>query len=246
MTARRSLVIFLLLPLVVAGCAGLGAEQLDQILRAGDAGGLDEATVAAGLKEALKVGTERATDSTSKLDGFYGNAVIRIVMPEQYQGVAETLRRIGLGGKVDEFEVAMNRAAEKASGEAVSVFWSAITQMTIADAFAILNGGETAATDYFRQRTAVTLHARFEPIVVQKMETVGVYRTYNDLIERYNQLPVEKPPPVDLDEYITSKAVDGIFVVLSGEEKRIREDPAARTTELLRRVFGAKSSEAQR
>jgi hypothetical protein len=216
---------------------GCNAAQIGEILRTGE-GPLDEATVAAGLREALKVGTERATDSTSKLDGFYGNALIRIALPDQYQGVADALRQIGLGGKVDEFEVAMNRAAEKASAEAVSVFWAAITSMTIADAFAILNGGESAATDYFRDRTAAELHRRFQPIVTGKMETVGVYRIYDDLTARYNQLPFSKPPAVDLDEYITTRAVDGIFTMLSAEEKRIRENPAARTTALLRRVFG--------
>ena len=229
----------ILLPLALAVVMGCNAAQIGEILRTGE-GPLDEATVAAGLREALKVGTDRATESTSQVDGFYGNLLIRIAIPEQYQGVASTLRQIGFGGKVDEFEVAMNRAAEKASAEAVSVFWSAITSMTIGDAFAILNGGQTAATDYFRNRTAAELHRRFHPIVVTKMEAVGVYRLYNDLTERYNQLPVEKPQPVDLDEYITSRAVDGIFVMLADEEKRIRENPAARTTALLRRVFGSR------
>jgi hypothetical protein len=243
MLGRRSFVVLLSLSIATAGCAGFSAEQLDQILR-GD-GPLDESTVAAGLKEALRIGTRRATDSTSQLDGFYRNALIRIVMPEQYQGVAKTLRQVGFGGKLDEFEIAMNRAAEKASGEAVDVFWTAITSMSIADAFAILNGNETAATDYFRRRTSAELHGRFQPIVINKMEAVGVYNIYNDLIGRYNQLPVEKPPAVNLEEYITTHAVDGIFTMLAGEEKKIREDPVARTTDLLRKVFGSKDKEPQ-
>lgn len=241
MTTRR-LTLLPALALLVA-LAGCNAAQIGEILRTGD-GPLDEATVAAGLREALKVGTERATESTSRVDGFYGNTLIRIAIPEQYQGVASTLRQIGFGARVDEFEVAMNRAAEKASAEAVSVFWSAITSMTIADAFAILNGGETAATDYFRRRTASELHQRFHPIVVDKMELVGVYNLYNDLTERYNQLPVEKPAAIDLDEYITGRAVDGIFTMLAGEERKIRENPAARTTALLRRVFGSRTDGA--
>jgi len=220
--------------LLVTGC--LSSGTLDKILR--DDGELDESTVVAGLKEALRIGTERSTASTSKLDGFYGNALIRIALPEQYAGVARTLRNIGLGSYVDDFERSMNRAAERASGEAIDIFWSAITQMSISDAFGILNGGETAATDYFRRNTSRSLASRFQPIVREKMEEVGVYNIYNDLVAKYNQLPIDKPEAVDIDVYVTTRTVDGIFSVLEEEEKRIREDPAARTTALLRKVFG--------
>lgn len=220
--------------LLVTGC--FKAETLDRMLRNG--GALDESTVAAGLKEALRVGTERSTASTSKLDGFYKNALIRIALPEQYDGVARALKGIGMGSYVDDFERSMNRAAERASGEAVDVFWSAITQMSISDAFGILNGGETAATDYFRRKTTASLTARIQPIVTAKMEEVGVYNVYNDLVAKYNQLPIAKPEAVDIDDYVTTRTINGIFSVLEGEEKRIREDPAARTTALLRRVFG--------
>jgi len=226
--------------LLVTGCFNAGA--LDKVFR--DDGALDESTVAAGLKEALRVGTERSTESTSKLDGFYKNALIRIALPEEYAGVAKTLNSIGMRSYVDDFERSMNRAAERASGEAIDVFWSAITEMTISDAFGILNGGETAATDYFRRTTTASLTARFQPIVTAKMEEVGVYNIYNDLVAMYNQLPIDKPEAVDIDDYVTARTVDGIFSILEGEEKRIREDPAARTTELLRKVFG-NSAEAQ-
>lgn len=225
--------------LLVMGCFN---ETLDKMLR-GD-GALDESTVAAGIKEALRVGTERSTASTSKLDGFYKNALIRIALPEQYEGVARTLNSIGMGSYVDDFERSMNRAAERASGEAIDVFWSAIMQMSISDAFGILNGGETAATDYFRGKTTTSLTVRFQPIVTEKMEEVGVYNIYNDLVAKYNQLPISKPEAVNIDEYVTARTVNGIFSVLEGEEKRIREDSAARTTALLRRVFG-NSTEAQ-
>jgi hypothetical protein len=220
--------------LLVIGC--INAGTIDQVLR-GD-GAPDESTVAAGLKEALRIGTERSTVSTSRLDGFYRNAMIRIALPEQYADVAKTLRSFGMGSYVDDFERSMNRAAERASGEAVDVFWSAITQMSIPDAFKILNGGETAATDYFRRTTTASLTARFQPIVTASMEEVGVYNIYNDFVAKYNRLPIDKPAAVDIDDYVTGKTVDGIFYVLEGEEKRIREDPAARTTELLKKVFG--------
>jgi hypothetical protein len=235
-----SITITVITALFVGGCFNAGT--LNRALKGG--GGLDEATVAAGLKEALRVGTERATASTSELDGFYGNALIRIALPEQYDGVARALENIGMGSYVEDFERSMNRAAERASGEAIDVFWSAITQMSISDAFEILYGHETAATDYFRLKTSASLTARFQPIVEAKMKEVGVYNIYNDLVARYNLLPIDKPKPVDIDDYVTERTVDGIFAVLEGEEKRIREDPAARTTELLRKVFGS-SAEAR-
>ncbi|MCK5618977.1 MAG: DUF4197 domain-containing protein [Candidatus Krumholzibacteria bacterium] len=229
-----SIMMIVVTALLVAGC--FDSATLDKMFQ--DDGALDESTVAAGLKEALRVGTERSTASTSKLDGFYKNALIRIVMPEQYAGVAKTLNSFGMGSYVDDFERSMNRAAERASGEAIDVFWSAITQMSISDAFGILNGGETAATDYFRRNTTASLTARFQPIVTAKMEEVGVYNFYNDLVAKYNMLPIDKPEAVDIDDYVTVRTIDGIFSVLEGEEKRIRDDPAARTTELLRKVFG--------
>jgi hypothetical protein len=220
--------------LLASGCINAGG--LDNVFRGND--NLDESTAAAGLKEALRIGTERTAAATSKPDGFYGNALIRIALPEQYEDVGRTLRGVGMGSYVDDFERSMNRAAERASGEAVEVFGSAITQMTIPDAFGILNGGETAATDYFRRTTAAALTRKFQPIVTARMKEGGVYNLYNDLVDEYNRLPVDKPEAVDIDDYVTDRTVDGIFIVLEGEEKRIREDPAARTTELLRRVFG--------
>ncbi len=230
----RHLIILTFPCLLAMGCAGYNASDLGRILDQP----LDDETVAAGLREALRIGTERSTDATSAIDGFYRNPLIKVALPAQYDGAANALRQIGLGSHVDEFELSMNRAAEKASGEAVSVFWDAITGMTISDAFGILNGGETAATDYFRRQTGDALQARFQPIVMTKMEEVGVYRIYEDLTSYYNLLPVPKPEAVDLDEYITDRTVDGIFQVLEQEEQKIRDDPAARTTALLQKVFG--------
>ncbi len=222
---------------LMSGCSDLRTETLGDILRSGRETPLDEKTVTAGLKEALRVGTERAVDNTSKLDGFLGNALIRIVIPEQFEDASEVLKSMGFGKQVDNFEIAMNRAAERASGEAIDIFWNAITRMTLADAFGILNGGETAATDFFRDRTEEELRSRFNPIVKQKMSDVGLYQLYNDLKDYYDKIPMTTAPALNLDEYITEKTLNGLFVVLGQEEKRIREDPLARTTDLLRRVF---------
>jgi hypothetical protein len=191
------------------------------------------------LKEALQVGSERAVASTSQVDGYLANALIRIAIPEQLDSMASTLRKVGLGRQVDELEIGMNRAAERAAADAKSVFWSAIRQMSIADAFAILRGGDHAATDYFRAQTAEILRGRFRPIIAQKMEEVDLSRIYQRAAAAYNAIPlVDKPEAVDLEQYITQQALTGLFTVLAQEEKLIRDDPVARTTDLLRRVFG--------
>jgi hypothetical protein len=200
---------------------------------------VDERTVVAGLKEALRVGTDRTVASTSRLDGYAGNPLIRIPLPDQLQPVSRTLRSVGLGGTVDEFELAMNRAAEKASGEALDVFVGAITSMTLTDAFGILRGHDTAATEYFRNRTEDELRTRFRPIVIDKLSDVGVYRLYDRVLQGYLALPLTTEPEFDPDDYVTQRALDGLFTVLGQEEKRIRDDPVARTTKLLQTVFSS-------
>lgn len=225
--------------LMTGGCETLKNTDLNSVLGGSTSGDLDEATVLAGLKDALKVGSQNAVISTSSVDGFLGNALIRIAMPEQLEGASATLRSVGMGFYVDELEVAMNRAAEQAAGEARNIFWEAITSMTISDAFAILRGNDTAATDYFRSNTESQLRARFSPIVREKTASVGLGRLYGNLADTYEALPLTgKPELVDLDAYVTDRALDGLFTVLAEEEQAIRRDPAARTNDLLRRVFG--------
>jgi hypothetical protein len=197
-----------------------------------------DSTAAAGLKEALEVGTRNAVDRTSSADGYFGNPLIRIALPDSLQTMAKGLRAVGLGGQVDELEVAMNRAAERAAGEAGDVFWQGIRKMTFSDAMGILNGGDTAATEYFDRTTRDALRARFEPIVASKMNEVGLVRTYDDLTTRYAALPFTQKPSLDLGGYVTGKALDGLFTVLGEEERKIRTDPAARVTPLLKEVFG--------
>jgi len=237
-------VLLMLLPILTAGCAELQKNGLttDDLFRSMQQVSTrtkpDEQTVAAGLKEALRVGAERTVTATSKTDGFLANQLIHIALPEQYNQMARTLKKVGLGNQVDALETGMNRAAERAAGEAKAVFWDAITQMTLVDAYNILNGGESAATGYFRAHTADRLRSRFHPIVAAKMQEVGLYQLSNQAISSYNALPFVTKPAVDLESYVTEKALDGLFKTLALEEKRIRQDPAARSTELLRRVFG--------
>ena len=222
--------------IIIAFCCG-GCAELEGSGFFGTNQGLDPATVALGLKDALRVGTERSVESTSGLDGFLGNNLIRIALPEKLQGVGSALRKLGMGSQVDAFEVTMNRAAEQAAGEATEVFWGAIKEMTLSDALGILNGGDTAATSYFRSNTSDDLRARFGLIVSSKMSELGLYRRYDQLISRYSQIPFVSSPSLDLDNYVTDKALGGLFTVLGQEETKIRRNPAARSTELLKHVF---------
>ncbi|MDZ7860921.1 MAG: DUF4197 domain-containing protein [Candidatus Krumholzibacteriota bacterium] len=226
--------------LTLSGCSVLDGE-LGKVLEIGGGpnGALDERTVAAGIKEALRVGSDRTVESTSRRGGFLENRLIHIAIPEQLLKPAGIMRDFGMGNLVDELESGMNRAAELAAAEAKQVLWNAITEMTVQDAFGILRGGDNAATEYFRRKTGPVLRKRFHPIVESKIESIGLSRVYNRFADAYNIIDIEgKPELVELDEYVTSRALDGLFTVLGREELKIREDPVARTTELLRRVFG--------
>lgn len=228
------------------GCANISQTDLDAVLGAvlgqGETAGpgLSSSTIVSGLKEALQVGTRNAVRQTSAIDGFWGDQLIRIAIPDELDTMARGLRTIGLGSQVDQFELGMNRAAERAAGDAFDVFVDSIRQMTFSDARGILNGPDDAATTYFRRTAGATLHRRFEPIVNESMRQVGLVRIYDDLLARWRAVPLAPQPRFDLDGYVTARAVDGLFTVVAAEEKKIRNDPAARVTELLRTVFGAR------
>jgi len=236
---RRSAIATLCLALAVAGCAGLGGESLGDLLQGvGGKGPLDEQTIVAGLRDALRVGTENTVRQTSQTDGFLGNELIRIPLPESLQSVGSALRKVGFGSQVDELEVAMNRGAETAAGEAGEVFLSAIREMTIGDARSILEGGDTAATDYFRGATQDELRTRFEPIVEAGLQEVGAVQLHDQIMGRYRAIPFAPDPGFQLRDYVTDEALDGLFTVLAQEEQKIRTDPAARVNALLQQVFG--------
>lgn len=198
---------------------------------------LDNDTVVSGLKEALSVGTRTAVTSVSKTDGYFGNEIIKILMPEKIRNVADVLRKVGYQKQVDDFVLAMNRAAEKAAPEATEYFVGAIKEMTLQDGQKILNGGNTAATDYFKSKTSNKIFAAFKPIVSRSMDEVGTARAYKNMMASYNSVPFVKAESLDLDNYVTNKAMDGLFYMVGQEEKKIRTNPAARTTELLKKVF---------
>jgi len=193
---------------------------------------------AAGLKEALQVGSANAVAKTGKTDGYFGNPIIKILMPEKLKRAEKVMRKVGLGKTVDEFILSMNRAAEKASPSAKQIFWDAIKAITFKDALGILRGGDTAATVYFKEKTSPQLTTAFLPVVKQATAEVGVTQKYKTLAAKAKKIPLVKMEPVDLDQYIVAKALDGLFYMLGEEEKKIRKDPVARVTQLLKEVFG--------
>lgn len=202
--------------------------------------GLSKDEVVAGLKEALTRGASLSSAKASIVDGFNGNSLIRIPFPAEAQTMKEKLIKLGMQKKVDEFELSINRAAEEAAKEAYPIFADAVKNMTVADGFSILNGGDTAATHFLRQTTTAPLTAKFTPIVRTAMEKVQVTAYWNPLVTTYNKLPgVTKQNP-DLEAYVTSKAIDGLMKLIAEEEAKIRKDPAAQVSDLLKKVFGGK------
>ncbi len=204
---------------------------------------LDNSTVVKGLKEALATGTERAVTSVSRTDGYFGNRMIKILLPERLQQAANLLGQLGYQQQVDELVLSMNRAAEKAAPKAARFFGDAIRRMTVEDAKGILNGGNTAATKFFESKTRAQLFEAFKPSVTNSMNQLGTVRAYKEMVGTYEALPLAAltgKTSLDLEGYVTNKALDGLYTMVGEEEKKIRTNPAARTTELLRTVFGGR------
>jgi hypothetical protein len=224
---------------VMAGPAG---AQWDKLLKGlggqGSAGaGLSDAKIGAGLKEALQVATEKTVSLTGKTDGYFANQAIKILMPEKLRSFETGLRAVGYGGQIDELVLGMNRAAERAAPQARQIFFDAIGDMSFDDARKLLNGGDTAATEYFRGKTTPRLTPAFRPVVEQSMSQVGVSRQYKDLVGRFDSIPFAKSQAFDLDGYVVDRGLGGLFTVLGEQEKQIRTNPTARATDLLKEVF---------
>jgi uncharacterized protein DUF4197 len=242
---RRALLATLALGLVPRSAAA----QLDELLkqlpqlpggtgRSTPAGSLGDVKIGEGLKQALQVGTANAVKLTGKTDGYFKNQAIKILMPEKLKTFESGLRTVGYGKQVDDFVLRMNRAAEQAAPAAKNIFWDAIGAMTIDDAKGILKGPDTAATDYFKSKTTGQLTTAFSPTVHRTMAEVGVTKQYEELFGRAQQIPFLNLEAFDLDQYVVGQALDGLFHVVGDEEKKIRTNPAARVTDLLREVFG--------
>lgn len=234
----RKTVFFTMLVFIGAACT---TQQINKTL--GDiegivgGGDLSNQEVAQGLKQALEQGISKGASQASKVDGYYRNPKIKIPFPEDVQRVEEKLRQIGLGSEVDKFIMTLNRGAEEAAKEAKPIFVDAIRSMTIQDAWNILRGDDNAATQYLRRTTGEQLRAKFQPIMSRALDQVEATRYYGNIISTYNKIPGVNRVNPDLEDYATSKAIDGLFLLVAEEEKNIRENPVARTTELMKKVF---------
>jgi len=200
--------------------------------------GLSTSEIADGLKDALNVGAKNATGQVSAPNGFFGNALIKVLMPPEAKKVENTLREIGFGKYVDDAILSMNRAAEDASTKALPIFLNAIKNMTIQDAVSILNGNNDAATQYLKAKTSAQLTAAFKPVIQESLDKVNATKYWTQVFDTYNQLPTtfNKVNP-DLAAYVTERALNGVFVYIAEEEAKIRMNPAARVTDLLKKVF---------
>ncbi len=213
-------------------------SDLFEDLIGGNKKDLSDQTIASGLKEALSVGTKRAIKKISKKNGYFKNPKIRIPLPEKLKKAEKILRPIGFHEEFDEFVLSMNRAAEKAAPIAVDIFVDSIKQMTIQDAVGIWKKEDDSATKYFKKTSYTRLYKVFFPIVKRSINSVGVTMHYNKIKNKTDSMPFLNSYLIDIDEYVTNKALKGLFIILAEEEKAIRENPAKRTTELLRKLFG--------
>jgi hypothetical protein len=203
----------------------------------GSQGSLTTGDVISGLKEALNNGVNNGTAKLSAVDGFFANAALKILMPPEAEKVEKTLRNIGLGKEVDNAILSMNRAAEDATKSAAPIFLNAIKQMSISDAWGILRGGDTAATAYLRKTTTASLTGAFKPVIDNSLQKVDATKYWNTVFSAYNKFSLNKVNP-DLSSYVTDKALYGIFHEIAQQEMQIRKDPVARTTDILKKVFG--------
>ena len=223
--------------MVCIGCQMLESGAVKSLFKEE---GLSEETIIRGLKEALREGSKKAAATLSQPGGYANDAQLRIPIPEDLHDVAAKLRKIGMGRLVDEFEAAMNEAAEHAAKQAVPVFVNALKGMTFNEARRILKGHDTAATDYFRRVTTAQLRQAYGPVVTQVMNEIGAVRKCNELIARYTSIPLVKPVEFSVEGHVIDRALQGLFTSIAHIERDIRHNAAARTTELLREVFGGK------
>ncbi len=198
---------------------------------------LSNEEVVKGLKEALEIGTKNSSSLAAKADGFNKNEIIKIPFPPEAIKVKKTMEGMGMKSQVDKFVITLNRAAEEAAKDAAPIFITAVKDMSVGDGFSILKGSDNAATTYLKDKTSSQLKDKFKPIIKQALQKVQVTSYWNPIINKYNLIPgVEKQNP-DLEEYVTSKAMDGLFILLADEELKIRKNPSAQVTDLLKKVF---------
>jgi len=213
---------------------------VNDVKHATGGGHLSADDISAGLREALQQGAHKATAKVSSVDGFYGDALIKVLMPPETKKVENTLRQMGMGDQVDKLILSMNRAAEDASSKALAIFIDAIKGMSIEDGMKILRGDNDAATRYLREKTTAALTQAFEPVIKTSLDKVNATKYWSEVFNTYNKLPTTfKKVNPDLPAYVTERALNGVFVYIANEESKIRKDPGARATDLLKKVFGS-------
>jgi hypothetical protein len=238
MNRKIVLIIFLYISCSCASMAQFNlGKVLDSFKKPEGSSSLAEGDIVKGLKEALTVGISNGSAEASKTDGFFKNELIKIVVPPEAQKVTATLRKLGLGKEVDKFTLSLNRAAEDAAKKSKPIFVKAITSMTITDALGILKGEDDAATKYLQKTTNKDLYNTFFPVVDSTLNLNKATQYYADLVKTYNEIPLVKKVNPDLKGYATQKTIDGLYTLIAQEEKKIRKDPAARVTDILKTVF---------
>jgi len=237
-TIHMILSVFLILLLSCSAEAQLLKDAKKILNQSQVKGSFTESEAVQGIREALINGTGKGVDLVSLKDGYFGNATIKIPFPDEAKMVESRLRSMGMGKQVDEAILSINRAAEDAATQAKPIFISAIREMTIQDAISIVKGPEDAATSYLRKTTTAQLTEQFKPVIKTSLDKVNATKYWTDLINAYNKIPLVQKVNPDLSAYVTTKAIDGLFVMIAVEEKKIRKDPVARTSEILKKVFG--------
>lgn len=228
--------------LILAGMIAYGSctsTEVNRFIQGASQATLTNEDVGRGLRDALEKGISVGADRAALENGFFGNSLIRIALPPELRNVESTLRQFGLDAEMDRVILTINRGAERAAREAKPIFISAIRQLTIQDAFAILRGDQDAATQFLRRTTSAQLTELFQPKIQESLNQVGATRHYTDLVTAYNAIPTTRKINPDLNAYVTEMAIDGLFTLIAEEEKKIRENPAERTTAIMRRVFGS-------
>lgn len=213
-------------------------KKVKDLVDPGKKAGYTEQEAVSGIKEALSKGTAKGVEMVSKKDGYFGDAEIKIPFPPEAKTIEDKLRAIGLGKKVDEVVLSINRAAEDAAVKAKDIFLAAIKEMTVKDAINIVKGNDDAATQYLKTHTSAELKKQFTPIIEESLKKVNATKYWSEAIAAYNKIPMVKKMNPNLTEYVTDKAIEGLFVKIAKEEKEIRKNPIARTSELLKKVFG--------
>ena len=205
-----------------------------------NSGTLSNADITAGLKEALTVGSNNAGASASKLDGFYKNTTIKIPYPAETKNMMSTLKNLGMQQQVDAFEKQLNRAAEDAAKKAAPIFVNAVQNLSIQDGLSILKGKNDEATQYLKKNTSTQLKGELQPIITASLNKMEITKYWKPLFTKYNKIPLVSKVNPDLNTYVTQKTMDGLFLLVAQEELKIRTDPAARVSNILKKVFGSK------